>query len=219
MGLTSFYKLIDNKIISFLSKKYNPKYNILICFVDDNKHFSKKKNITKIDIGNAIYFKENIIELNNKLGSDKYNIIDIRFSLEYFFKNSNDLLLLINFLNEHLSESGHLISYIINQNKLNASFIYGNNSIGKYLFMPKYDLTDSYHCYGNQIEVGREPFTDKIYTVDMDETTKKLNEINIKFLGKIKFSSFAQQYFESGGYLSRDDLKVILLCDVYLFYK
>lgn len=219
MGLTSFYKLIDNKIISFLSNKYNPKYNILICFVDGNKHFSKTKNITKIDIGNAVYFKENIIELNNKLSPNKYNIINIRFSLEYFFKNTNDLTLLIQFLNEHLSESGYLISYVINQSKLNANFIYGNNSIGKYLFTPKYDLTDSYHCYGNQIEVGREPLTDNIYAVDMDETTKKLNEINIKYLGKIKFSSFAQKYFEYGGYLAYDDLKVILLCDVYLFYK
>ena len=217
MGLTSFYKYVDNKILSLLSNKYNHKYNILICFVDGNEHYSKNNNITKIDIGNDKYFKNNIMRLNNKL--EKYDIIHIRYSLEYFFKNNTDLKLFIEFINEHLNNNGYLIFYTMSENKVNSYFMKNINHIGKYGILPLYDVSDTFSSYGKEIMVSDDPHNEKIYMVDTNEVKLILHKYNIELLGAIFFSSFVEKFIKKGGTMNTDDIQVTIICKIYLFKK
>ena len=61
---------------------------------------------------------KDIFRYSEKL--EKYNIINVRFSFEYFFKNKEELETLYNFLKSHLMENGYLVSYMIDKNKLNT---------------------------------------------------------------------------------------------------
>ena len=216
MGLTSFYKYVDDKILSTLSNKYNHTYNILICFVDGNEHYSKKDNITRIDIGNSKYFKDNIMKLNNKL--EKYDIINIRFSLEYFFKNNIDLKLFIEFINEHLNKDGYLVFYIMSENKVNSYFMKNINHIGKYTIIPLYDVADTFSSYGKEIKVS-EKTNDKIYMVDINEVKLLLNKYNIDLIGAVFFSSFVEKFIKKGGTMNTDDIQTTFICQLYLFKK
>jgi hypothetical protein len=216
MGLTSFYKYVDDKILSTLSNKYNNKYNILICFVDGNEHYSKKDNITRIDIGNSKYFKDNIMKLNNKL--EKYDIINIRFSLEYFFKNSIDLKLLIEFINEHLNKDGYLVFYIVSENKVNSYFMKNINHIGKYKIIPLYDVADTFASYGKEIMVS-DKLHEKIYIVDVNEVKLILNKYDINLIGSIYFSSFVEKFIKKGGTMNTDDIQVTFISKIFIFKK
>jgi hypothetical protein len=217
MGLTSFYKYIDNKILSLLSNKYNNKYNILICFVDGNEHYSKKDNITRIDIGNSTYFKDNIMKLNNKL--EKYDIINIRFSLEYFFKNSKDLKLFIEFINEHLNKDGYLVFYIMSEKKVNSYFMRNINYIGKYKILPLYDVSDTFSSYGKEIIISENPHNEKVYIVDIDEVKLILHKYNIELLGATFFSSFVENFIKKGGTMNTDDIQTTFISNMYIFRK
>jgi hypothetical protein len=217
MGLTSLYKYIDNKIISTISNKYKSEPNILICFVNGTEHYSKKNNITKIDIGDAKYFKDNIMKLNNKL--EKYDIINIRFSIEYFFKNNKDLKLFIEFINEHLLKNGHLIMYIISEEKINSYLMKNINKIGKYKLLPLYDVIDTFSSYGKEINISDEPFDNVVYVVDIDEVKLILDKYNIKLLNDIYISSFVEKFMKKGGILYTDDLTTTFMCKIYIFIK
>jgi hypothetical protein len=214
MGLTSFYKYIDNKLLLKLSNN-NPKYNILICFVDGNEHYSKKNNITRCDIGNSKYFKENIMKLNNKL--DKYDIINIRFSLEYYFQNYKDLKLLIEFINEHLNNNGYLIFYIISENKINTYFMKNINYIGQYTILPLYNTTDTFLSYGKEMIISKN--NDKIFIVDINEVMLILNKYNINLIKKYPFSFFIDRYIKKGGTLYTHDIQITFICDIFIFKK
>jgi hypothetical protein len=217
MGLIEFYKYVDNQILSILSNKYNLKYNILICFVDGNEHYSKKNNITKIDIGKSDYFKKNIMKINNKI--EKYNIINIRFSIEYYFNKSCDLKLLMQFLNEHLLDNGYLIIYTLSEEKINSYFMRNITLIGKYKILPLYDVTDTLSSYGKEIVVGKEPHDECIYIVDIDEIKLIAEKYNISYIGEVKFSSFAESFFKTDNILYTDDLQAIFLCKIHIFRK
>ena len=217
MGLTSFYKYVDDNIISTLSNKYNKKYNILICFVDGNNHYSKKDNVTRIDIGTANNFKENIMKLSNKL--EKYNIINIRFSLEYFFKDKKDLKLLIEFMNEHLDKDGYIVCYTLSEEKVNSYFMKNIETIGKYKLIPLYDVADSFASYGKEIIVSPEPHHDKVFIVDIDEVKVIMDKYKIKYLGEIYFSSFVEKFIKKGGSMNTDDIQITFTIKIYLFRK
>lgn len=211
MGLTDFYRLVDYNINKYLSNNFSPGYNILICFMDGNDYYSQKGNVTKIDIKNM---GKEIFQYSDKLG--RYNIINIRFSFEYFFKNREELETLYNFLRCHLTETGYLISYMIDPNKLNYLMSNDNLTNITYPIIPLYNLTDSYTIYGNKIKVGNEPFDEIIYLTDIDEIRRVFR---INYLGEIPFENYINLNITNEIALTLDEINILYLLKIVIFKK
>lgn len=117
MSLGDFYQLVEKYVIKNVVERFDSTYyqiSILNIYNSDYEFLEEYAHHTNIGFGNDIKdFSKKVLEYEQSLNNKKFDIINCRFSLRYFFDDRDILNTFLDFVSKHLNNMGYFVGFIL----------------------------------------------------------------------------------------------------------
>lgn len=185
-----FYNNVEQFVLTDIMTHIGHPPSVLYLYISDKKKLMIGINFVKLCIGNNVNeFFDNIKKYEISLHNQKFDVVNIRFSVRHFFKAQIHLSKFLDFVTNYLKGGGFLIGYALASDKLNASLMTESEIVDGpyYLRVPSRIITESIYPYNNIIYVNSNDTDNINYMVDLNELTNICLEKGLFYIGVMDF--------------------------------
>lgn len=197
MSLGLFYNHIDQFMFNEIQTYFGHIPNILYLYTSEKKTLDVGAYYMKMGIGDNIeHFLKHLTEYENSLFGKKFDAVNIRFSLKYFFKSSKYLEQFIEFITKHLKKRGFFYGYSLAPEKINLILMKDTElTVGPYsLKVIPNTVSESIFPYETIIQMNNNGTEEITHLMDINELVKICFHHRLFYVGKIDFEKIYTQH-------------------------
>lgn len=198
MNKTLFYKIIGTHITrKILNKLPNNKHNIMILYdFFDNYYDVSESTSNKVRLGIKDFTHDRLKYLHSRMRSletfwkSKFDIIDMRHTMRYEINDGNDVNMLFEFMENHLSDNGYIIGFINVSNEMNEKLSQSDTiNKGDELWIPDDTLSEEF-IKRISVESLQHDYRETQYYLDTNELNNIIKGYGLEINFLLSLSEF-----------------------------